>query len=641
MVDRAWKYKGHEFTSGVDPEFAGTYRNPQRGQYTWGTARWTSALSSKILIEAGYAFSTFDRSIDNEPWVDLPRYLADGITVNPNWIANARRTDTALNFNPSCILATGCTAWQSANNNRGINSREPVSAAVSYVTGSHNIKAGFQWAFGPDEQVGSRQADLIQNYVNGIPQTVTVSNGDVRVPARVVADVGIYAQDTWTYKRLSVSPGVRVENFSAKMAAVIEPAGRFVAARYIPEQKCLPCWKGDVRPRLSGAYDLFGTGRTALKASFSEYSAPYTGSFARLYADAVAVTESRNWFDVDLVPGTANRSGIPKPTDNDGIAQDSEIGPSSSTNFGARSDRSFDPKIKRFYNVETTVGVQHQLKSNVAVGATYYHRSYRNLVGSDRTNITLSDYVPFTAPMPSFANDSTLTGILNPTEVLTIYNLNSAKRSSFATIRDSNTGDQSIYNGFETNFSARIPGGISAYGGWTIERNISIYCTSDDDPNGSVGTDLYQAASIALGGRFCDQSKFSIPWVSDFKVAGVVPLPFGVSFGANLQAYPGTPRVVTWAPVASVFPGGSRTNSETIILTTPGTSFQPRYNQLDISLKKNFRKGHWSFSGQVDIFNVTNSGSILSTNDAIGGSLGQVNSILYGRLPRLVFQTKW
>ena len=640
MMNHSWKYKGHEFVSGVDPEFAGTYRNPQRGQYTWGTVKWTSTISSRLLVEAGYAFSTFDRNIDNEPWVDLPEFLPSG-QVNPDWIANARRMDTALNHSPSCILVTGCTAWQSATDTRGINSREPLSGSLSYVTGSHNIKTGFQWAHGPDEQVTSRQADLVENYTNGAPQTVTVTNGQVRVPARVVADVGVYLQDTWTIKRLTLNPGVRVEWFNAKMAAVIEPASRFVGARYLAEQDCLPCWGPNWRPRISGAYDLSGNGKTAIKASVSEYSAPYTGSFARLYANAAAVTESRNWFDVDLVPGSSTRSGIAKPTDNDGIAEDNEIGPSASTNFGANSTRSFDPNIQRFANWEYTVALQHQLLPNIAVSATYYRRTYRNLVGSDRTLITLGNYTAFTAPTPGFANDSTLTGVIDPNAALTLYNLDPALRSSFSTIRDTNTKDQSNYNGVETSFSARIPGGIQAYGGWTIERNVSVYCTSDDDPNGSLGTDLYAAAPVSLGGRYCDQSKFKVPFLSDYKVAGVVPLPYGVTFAANLQEYPGTARAVTWTPTASVFPGGARTNSETIILSKPGSLYQPRYNQLDINLKKTFRSGHKTYSGQIDVFNVMNTASILSTNDAIGASLGQVTSILYGRLPRLTFQMKW
>jgi len=58
-------------------------------------------------------------------------------------------------------------------------------------------------------------------------------------------------------------------------------------------------------------------------------------------------------------------------------------------------------------------------------------------------------------------------------------------------------------------------------------------------------------------------------------------------------------------------------------------------------VKKNFRSGRKTFSLQADIFNVTNSSSILTTTNSIGSSLGQVNSILYGRLPRLVFQMKF
>jgi len=340
------------------------------------------------------------------------------------------------------------------------------------------------------------------------------------------------------------------------------------------------------------------------------------------------------------VPGTSTRSGIRMPTDLDGIAQNNEIGPSSSANFGARSDRSYDPDIKRFSNWEYTGAVQHQLLANVAVGFSYFRRSYRDLVGSDRTLITLADYSSFQVRVPNVSNDPTLDGVIDPNEIITVYNLNPAKRTSFSKILDSNTGDQSIYTGFETSFSARLRNGAVVYGGWTIERNVSTFCTSDDNPNGSVGTDLYQANPIALGGRFCDEGNFDIPFVHDFKLAGSVPLWYDVTFGANLQAYPGLPRIITWTPPAAVFPGG-RTNSETIILTEPGTSFQPRYNQLDITVKKNFRAGRKTFSLQADIFNVTNSSSILTTTNSVGASLGQVNSILYGRLPRLVFQMKF
>src|SRR3989442_3281468 len=44
----------------------------------------------------------------------------------------------------------------------------------------------------------------------------------------------------------------------------------FVAPRDFARVDCVPCWK-DLNPRVGGAYDLFGDGRTALKASFGRY----------------------------------------------------------------------------------------------------------------------------------------------------------------------------------------------------------------------------------------------------------------------------------------------------------------------------------------------------------------------------------
>jgi hypothetical protein len=80
-----------------------------------------------------------------KPFNDLPRHLASG-ELNPEWIGNARREDTALNKNPYCTLPTGCLVWWTGGGkSQAINARYPISGSVSYVTGSRNFKAGFQW----------------------------------------------------------------------------------------------------------------------------------------------------------------------------------------------------------------------------------------------------------------------------------------------------------------------------------------------------------------------------------------------------------------------------------------------------------------------------------------------------------------
>ena len=114
----------------------------------------------------------------------------------------------------------------------------------------------------------------------------------------------------------------------------------------------------------------------------------------------------------------------------------------------------------------------------------------------------------------------------------------------------------------------------------------------------------------------------------------------GMDVGVVLQSYAGLARTITYQPAAGLFPGG-RTNTETLILNEPGSLHHPRYNQVDLNLKKNFRFGPKTFSGQVDFFNLMNGNAIFARQDVVGNSLGNVTTILQGRLVRLAFQMKF
>jgi hypothetical protein len=173
-----------------------------------------------------------------------------------------------------------------------------------------------------------------------------------------------------------------------------------------------------------------------------------------------------------------------------------------------------------------------------------------------------------------------------------------------------------------------------------MEKNVSVFCQNDDNPNGPSVSDLYTGASVTRGGRYCDQRNFPIPFTHEFKAAGNYPMPYGVEVGAVLQSYAGSARTISWAPAASAFPGG-RTNTETIVLNPPGSLYYPRYNQFDVNIKKNFRVGRKSYSGQVDFFNALNGNAVFGRTNDIGDSLGQVTSVLQGRVIRLAFQMRF
>jgi hypothetical protein len=648
FMQRTWKRKGKDFGFGTDPR-AGTQRDPHKGHYAIGNAKYTNTLTNKILLEAGYSTAYQHWSGLNQPYNDYPRYLADGTTINPLWFNNGRSTDSALNINPNCAYSFGCFNWVSNGQDQYTDdTRYVLVGSMSYVTGTHNIKFGFQDSFGPVHVGTDRQADLQQNYTNNRPQTVTVYTTPSYRWSHVNYDFGYYVQDSWTIKRLTLTPGLRVENFSSAIEETSMPAGRFVGSRFFKERSDVPTWNADLAPRFAMAYDLFGDGRTAVKFGWSKYWEPLTGGFADTYAPGVA-NENRNWFDCTInATATGCATGTGLATDNDGIAQNHEIGPGSAT-FGLAAERNFDPAIKRQSNVETMFSVSHQLTSRLSATFGYYHRTFDNIRGTDRTTVSNADYQQFTVPMPALTSpslgggvDATLNGIITPGAPFTMYSYTKSQATFNSSPQLDRIADfQSIYNGIDVSVQGRLPRGSTVIASWTMEKNLSVFCANDDNPNGTSINDLYTGTAVAAGGAFCDQRQFDVPFTHEYKAAGNYPFGYGIEAGVVLQSYAGLPRQITWQPAANLYPGGVRNKQEAVFLNAPGTLYYPRYNQLDVNIKKNFRVGRKTYSGQVDFFNALNGNAVFGRTNAIGTSLGQVTSILQGRVIRLAFQMRF
>ena len=141
---------------------------------------------------------------------------------------------------------------------------------------------------------------------------------------RLVADLGVYAQDTWTIKRMTVNAGPRWDYLNNKVGAQDAPGGPGLGRGTSTSSTDVPNCK-DLSPRLGVAYDLFGNGKTALKATLSRYVQTSTVGFARLLnpLNTSVNTATRPWND-------AGRSG----GNGDGIPQVSELGALSNNAFG-------------------------------------------------------------------------------------------------------------------------------------------------------------------------------------------------------------------------------------------------------------------------------------------------------------------
>ena len=210
--DRVAKDRGHGMNAGDDPATASQiWTSPD---YSTGSVKWTSVASSKLLVETGYSFNIERYNITNQPGIDQERGTAA-------WYAGASRRDLNLG-----------THYASLDTNQGqYPDRYNVQGSASYVTGAHNVKAGAQWNWGPYRRTRITNADLIQRYRNGVPDSVQVYNTPIDWTDRLNADLGIYAQDAWTLRWLTVNVGARFEVFDSQVSASTSRAGRVVPTR--------------------------------------------------------------------------------------------------------------------------------------------------------------------------------------------------------------------------------------------------------------------------------------------------------------------------------------------------------------------------------------------------------------------------
>jgi hypothetical protein len=611
---------------GTDPETATLWQNSNY-PYWVGHVKWTSTLTSRFLVEAGFSQTGTYVNYNAQEGVDAPPYT-------PEWFQRTRKSDLDLG-----------TTWNATSFFYHPSRRQVVSASGSYVTGSHQVKVGTQVEWGFLNQRMDLNGHLDQRYRSGVPDTVRVFNYPAEVRNSLKYDFGLFAQDSWTLNRLTVNYGVRMDMLNAYVPEQHVAAGRFVGERHFDAVENTPDWGATVSPRIGLAYDVFGNSRTALKFSIGQYVTPQTTGLAEQLNPVALTSVTIPWNDRDL-------AGRVLATNGDDIAQDNEIDLSRlPTNFGERQLDRLDPDLKRETNIEMAVGVQHALTNRVSVAAGWYRRSFHNQYITDNVLRDFSDYVPVQVVSPYNG------------EVFEVYNLRSVSELSQVDNVITNAGSDRkwIYNGFEFSTQARLPGNGTILVSSTTQRAVTNECDEPDDPN-------------LL--RFCDRFNLpdrypGVPFRSDFKLAGSYSLKWDIQVSARFTSMPGRTaaditRIDELLPIewnisrttrytaeqcagkpctagALVVPGMVQASIVTPLAPDGTESFLERQNQLDLGLRKRIRIRNTDWSLQFDLFNALNADTIVgvaSTNFATAAYL-RPSSVVQARIPRIGVQMKW
>src|SRR4030095_7520084 len=286
--DRYPKFKGHEMGALTDPDTAARRREWQHAMYYTTQAKVTSTLTSRLLLEGGYSSNVEYFTGRYQPGIEK-------VAGTPEWFSQTGHEELV-----GYGTVTPYRYWNGINTPaNGTDPRKHVlSTSLSYVTGTHSVKTGVQWGFGPYITTGFLNGDLIQLYRNGRADSVRVYNTPRRAKEFLNADLGIFAQDSWRIHRLTLNYGLRYEYFNGEITEQSAPAGRFVPARHFDRIPCMPCWN-DFTPRFGVAYDVFGNARTALKASVNKYMAGQTLGFAQRYNPFSSQNDVRTWNDAN------------------------------------------------------------------------------------------------------------------------------------------------------------------------------------------------------------------------------------------------------------------------------------------------------------------------------------------------------
>lgn len=590
----------------VEKQFNGEFFNgfntlptttPEASTDAWGRGwvpqvKWTQTTSNKLLLEAGLSYYT-------QPY---EQNYTSGVT--PRDLPRLEQTTNRLSVAAGNTIPP-YTSWTKSYSS---------AASASYITGSHAIKTGMTMGWGTNSRTfhGNGEVNTLvfnagllgapASATNPVPCTslpcpigIAVSNGPTEAQQKVKADLGFYAQDTWTMNRLTLNIGGRFDHFNALVPAETSAPGPWIVARNFPAIENVPNWN-DWSVRTAAAYDLFGNGKTAVKVNASKYIASAAAGYAANFNGMTYSTQTRAWLDFD-----GNRSIF----DSVGNIQYAEV-IGGTSNFGQITSRP-DPDLARGYNWEYNVSVQHELMPKLSVTAGYFRRQFYNLDVIDNVNLTAEEWNSFGIVTPS---DPRLPLSAQP---ITMYSLNANKVGTATdNLRTFSTVNHTTYNGFEVSANARFSK-LLMFGGITTDRRASTDCdgsttaatTARDNPNGL---------------RFCDSIP---PFRTAFKMSAAYQLPYEFQLSGSFLATPG-PSVAANYTVTNALAGrtiiGSTAGATTIQvnLAEPNTVFLDYKNQLDMRIARSFRIDRYKIQGFADVFNVLNAGTVLRVNETYG-----------------------
>ena len=572
-------------------------------------ATWSSPISNRLLFESGY--SDF-----RVRWGDVK---PEGAPTN---LIPVTEQSTNAGVPMANYLYRGWFAHPSQNQRHAT-----WRASLTYVSGSHNVKVGYQAGFMVAKTTTQVGQQVAYTFNNGSPLQLTQRVGPTRVSDRIRYD-GFYAQDAWTTGRLTLQGALRFELASSwspdEENGILEPH-QFGNALIFPRTDGVKGYR-DITPRGGAVYDLFGNGKTAVKMNFGQYlQGAFSGEVYTIKNPATTLVQSitRPWTDPN-----GNRIA---ECDFMNPATNLECGPWSNLNWGASVPTTrVNPDVLEGWGIRNRdwqlgFGVQHELLPRVSIDVSYNRRWWHNFFTTHNAALTPDDFdeVTLTAPQNSKlpgGGGYPVTFLVRNNRTATV-GVNDAYYT-----RNQDFGDETHYwHGVDATASARVRETLFLQAGTSTGRGVNDTCDVLIARFGRPMTPTQGAviaSGIVNGQPSCD---FAEPWLTQARGLVTYTVPkIDVLVSTIIRSQPNAQPAATTVATN----GGSRTANyqmtpaqflaatgvplrpglaqQSVDLLAPGAVYGDRINVTDLRVAKVLRFGGKRLNVGFDLYNLFN-----------------------------------
>jgi len=623
-------------TATSSPEASLNYLNVP---YTVVQGRWTNTLTTRLLLEAGGTYYSY-------------RHAGGFLSLPPDGIFDIGVTELSTATNP----ATGTPYAPRANYTyRALSeyrddtaSPNNWNASLSYVTGSHSMKVGYQGAFQIASTIRHANPTLLSyNFNQGVPNAFTV-----RIPEWGTADrtwtQSLFAQDTWTRGRLTLHGALRYDRAWSYSPAGLSGTNTAapqlgLAAITFPRTPSVDAFN-DISPRFGVAYDVFGKGRTALKFSGGRYVGAATNGLAYTRNNPAVRTVSsvsRGWTDDGDRIVECNLAILTVNGECAGLTGNNLNFGGLSGNITQVNQDTLSGWGVRDYDWQWSIGVQQELLPRVSADVAYSRRSFHSFTITDNQARNPSQYDAWTINAPS---DPRLPGgggypitIYTPTQAAA----NVPAQNYITWETDFGPARSSYWQGVDVTVNARMRQGLTLQFGTNTGRKIDDTCATvvnidSPDPRDCRLTPPYQTTIRGL-------ASYTIPRV-DVLVSATVRSQPPLALNATWPV----PNSVVVQLLGRVPPGGTAggTTNVTLLDNDHRLFADNRRTQIDMRVAKVFRFGARRLDVGVDGENLLNTNyatgyagtyQFSAGNTAMGGTWNNPTAIYTPRYARLNF----